>query len=104
MAKSDEQLDKQDLRRLKYELNRKQGLYQSKGGDVADYAAVDDKLLKTAIAAVTATHAAIQFGYTSDGGAFAVVIYHDGERLKNYIHSTVEFNEFMEELEHDFKK
>ena len=45
---------------------------------VADWAGVDRELLVTAIAAVTLGGGAIRFGYTRDGGAFAIGIY-DGD-------------------------
>ena len=55
------------------------------GGNPADWASVDAGFIQAAIAAVCADGGAIRFGYTRDGGAYAVGIYDDGQSETDYI-------------------
>lgn len=50
----------------------------SGGGGGADWATVDMAQLQETIAIVTANGGALRFGYTADGGAYALGIYGDG--------------------------
>lgn len=59
-------------------LGKSRGLRQSNGG-TADWGTVNSDLLRDAIAKASITGGAIRFGYSRDGGAFAVGIYGDGE-------------------------
>jgi len=44
----------------------------------ADWGSVDAELLRRAIAAASGASGALRFGYTQDGGAYALGIYGDG--------------------------
>lgn len=59
---------------------------------VADWATIDAEAIRTAIATVAAVGGALRFGYTSDGGAYAVGIYGDGDPYTEYVrpHESVE--------------
>lgn len=48
--------------------------------EVADWGSVDADYIRSAIATAARTGGALRFGYTSDGGAYALGIYGDGEK------------------------
>lgn len=48
-------------------------------GQPADWASVPADAIRSAVVAASATGGALRFGYTSDGGAYAVGIYGDGD-------------------------
>ena len=50
----------------------------------ADWASVEAKAISAAIQAVAYQGGALRFGYTSDGGAYALGIYGDGEPKTEY--------------------
>lgn len=50
-----------------------------RGRFVADWAGVDAELIRQAITAATLHGGALRFGYTRDGGAFALGVLGDGE-------------------------
>jgi hypothetical protein len=104
MSLSDREIEKKDAAKAKKQEKVSRGLYLTKYRGGADWATVNCDMLLRAIAVVTAQHAAIQMGYTSDGGAFSIVIYDNGERLKNYIHDLSELETFLTELEQDYGK
>lgn len=52
---------------------------------VADWTSADSQLLQRAIATAASTGGALRFGYTSDGGAYAVGIYGDGSPYTEYV-------------------
>jgi len=64
----------------------------------ADWATADSALLTATIARITFTGGAIRFGYTSDGGAYAVGIYGDGEPYTDYVRPDEDINEYLKEL------
>lgn len=53
--------------------------YEESSNITADWASATPESIRTCIAAVTATGAAIRFGYSRDGGAFAIGLYENGE-------------------------
>lgn len=53
--------------------------------DVADYESWSEGSLKRAIVAASRTGGALRFGYTSDGGAYAIGIYGDGAPYTHYV-------------------
>lgn len=64
----------------------------------ADYGGINASLIREAIDAVTALGGAIRFGYTSDGGAYAVGIYDGDERFTEYFRSDDEVSEYLRTL------
>jgi hypothetical protein len=50
------------------------------GGQAADWGHVDAEIIKACIVAAGMANGAIRFGYTGDGGAYALGIYGDGEK------------------------
>jgi len=64
----------------------------------ADWQAADGELVVKAIAAATSTGGAIRFGYTRDGGAYAVGILGDGEPYTLYCGSGDDLTTTLEEI------
>lgn len=68
---------------------KSRGLFKGKQsklpGVVADYGSVEPKVLVDVIQIVSAKGGAIRFGYTRDGGAYAIGIYYDGEHETTYL-------------------
>lgn len=54
-------------------------------GSTADYESADANLLKRAIVTAARTGGALRFGYTADGGAYAIGIYGDGDYYAHYV-------------------
>jgi len=69
---------------------------QSEG--VADWANANPALLHRAICNVAATGGAIRFGYTRDGGAYAVGILGDGEPYTTYFRPSEDLDAALEAL------
>lgn len=69
-----------------------------RGGEVADWHRADASLCVTAICAAAAQGGAIRFGYTSDGGAFAVGIYGDGAPYTEYIPPSGDINATLQDV------
>lgn len=63
---------------------KSRGLRRGQDG-TADWTSADATKLQRAIVAASATGGALRFGYTSDGGAYAVGIYGDGAPYTEYI-------------------
>jgi hypothetical protein len=68
------------------------------GGGTADWASVDARLLGLAVAAVAYKGGALRLGYTSDGGAYAVGVYGDGDMYTDYIRPSENMEEYLREL------
>lgn len=61
----------------------------------ADWASADPALIQEAIQRVTHREGAIRFGYTSDGGAYSIGLYGDGEPYTDYVRPTEDINEYL---------
>lgn len=64
----------------------------------ADWQSADANLIAAAIAVVSYRGGALRFGYTRDGGAYAVGIYGDGEYYAEYIRPTEDIDAFLRTL------
>lgn len=69
----------------------------------ADYAVVDANALRNAVIKLASTGGAIRFGYTSDGGAFAIGIYGDGEPYTEYIKPNEDLSGFLVDLAEEWE-
>ena len=67
-------------------------------GNVADWASVDPTKIVRAIAAISRAGGAIRFGYTRDGGAYALGIMGDGEPYTEYLRPTDDIGEYLDVL------
>lgn len=74
------------------------------GVEVADWEACDADLLRHCIAAVSARGCAIQFGYTRDGGAYAIRFVGDGEPYMEYVRPTEDVDVWLASVVEDFAK
>lgn len=74
------------------------------GGDPADWDAADPMRVHRAIVNVSGTGAAIQFGYTRDGGSFVVRVVGDGEPYNDYIRPTENIDAYLDALASDYAK
>lgn len=63
---------------------RSRGLNRS-NRETADWASVDGQAVIRAIAAAAAVSGALRFGYSRDGGAYAIGIYGDGEPYTEWV-------------------
>lgn len=69
-----------------------------KSGPVADWASIDGQITVSAIAAVAATGGALRFGYSRDGGAYALGIYSEGENHTEFSPDTEDMEDLLREL------
>lgn len=72
--------------------------------DAADWGSADAQLLSDAIAAVTQHGYAIRFGYTRDGGAFAIGVIGDGEPYTDYVRPNESVDAYLIGLASDYKE
>lgn len=72
------------------------------GGGVADWASANADIIRRAIAAAAAVGGAIRFGYSRDGGAYAVGIYGNGEPYTDFVKPSESIDDFMEDVEQFF--
>lgn len=76
--------------------SRVSGLKDWQGvGNVADWASADPQILIAAIVAVTRDGGAIRFGYSRDGGVYAVGIYDNGTNETLYVRPSEGIDEFL---------
>ena len=66
--------------------------------DTADWEGIAGDLLQKAIGRITACGGAIRFGYTTDGGAYALGIYDGDERYTEYFRTGEECESYLEQL------
>ena len=70
--------------------------------EAADWGNATSDLVSAAIVAVTQHGYAIRFGYTRDGGAFAVGVIGDGEPFTEFVRPTEDIDAFLSELADDY--
>jgi len=87
---------KSRVRRESRGLPRKSGAY-------ADWGSADAGVLQRAIAAAALTGGALRFGYSRDGGAYAVGIYGDGEPYTEYLKPSEDLDSFLADIEQLFE-
>lgn len=69
----------------------------------ADWSAVNGQLLQQVIANVTSDGGAIRFGYSRDGGTYAVGIYGDGKPFTEFCGDPKNVDEWLEGFRLDFE-
>lgn len=77
---------------------RKIGGQKASNGGVADWTSADSTLVLQLIAAMAYTGGALRFGYTRDGGAYAIGVYGDGDPYTLYITPKEDLNEALKDL------
>jgi len=73
-------------------------------GETADWTTADASLVHNAICSVSGHGAAIQFGYTRDGGSFVIRIVGDGEPFNEYVRPTEDIDAYLSALILDYAK
>lgn len=68
----------------------------------ADWGEASSQKLLTAVKSVTAHGYAIRFGYTKDGGAFAIGILGDGEPFTEFVRPTEDIDLYLEGIIADY--
>lgn len=69
--------------------------------EVADWQGADPELVLRAIAVVGYRGGAIRFGYTRDGGAYAIGIYLGGDHFTEYVRPNEDINGYLDRLAND---
>ena len=72
--------------------------------DPAQWQSADPARIAAAIAAVTSHGYAIRFGYTRDGGAFAIGVIGDGEPFTEFIRPTEDIDVYLDGIVLDYGK
>lgn len=103
MGVNDRAQNRKDDKRKAAELKRKLRDRSSASGAVADWAQCDGMLLAKFIATVAVDGGAVRFGYTRDGGAYAVGVYGDGEPYTLYISPNEDINDWLRESIEDYQ-
>lgn len=68
----------------------------------ADWGTADAKVVLRAIEVVSKAGGALRFGYTRDGGSYAVGILGDGEPYTEYLRPTDDLSAYLEGLIEDW--
>lgn len=63
---------------------------------IADWASANGATLIRAIIAAANCQGALRFGYSRDGGAYAIGVYGDGEPYTDFVAPTEDINETLE--------
>ena len=90
------------------ELNLQKKLAKRRNGNesgaVADWAGVEAGNLISAIAVVSSRGGALRFGYTRDGGAYAVGVYYGDQNFTDYIRPSENVDLYLETLADEFRE
>lgn len=69
--------------------------------EVADWQQANAELVLRAIAVVGYRGGAIRFGYTRDGGAYAIGIYLGGDHFTEYVRPSEDIDSYLDRLAND---
>jgi len=83
--------------------DRRRGSKRPASGEMADWGSAEAELLRKAIELVCKSQGAIRFGYTRDGGAYAVGIYENGESITEYVKPSEDIDEYLRSIVRDFE-
>lgn len=75
--------------------SKSRGLRRKRSG-TADWASVDPAALVNAICCAAAIGGALRFGYSRDGGAYAIGIYGDGDPYTEWVKPDEDLTEVLE--------
>lgn len=74
---------------------------QRQNGGIADWASADPAVVLQAIAVVSFRGGALRFGYSRDGGAYAIGIYLSDDRYTEYVRPSEDIDEYLRGLAED---
>lgn len=83
-------------------IGKSRGLRRGQGG-VADWEQADGDTLKRCIATVASTGGALRFGYSRDGGAYAIGIYGDGEPYTEFVRPSDDIDVILTDIKDLFE-
>jgi len=78
------------------------GVHRNNTG-VADWEQCDGQCLKRAISTAALTGGALRFGYSRDGGAYAIGIYGDGEPYTEFVRPSEDIDDFLNKISELFE-
>lgn len=78
-------------------IRQSRGLSRQRGTP-ADWQSADAALVIRAICVAASTGGALRFGYTADGGAYAVGIYGDGPPYTHYTAPGLDINQTLQDI------
>lgn len=87
---------KSDLAKIREQRRRRTN------NEVADWATANPEWVMAAIAALAFKGGALRFGYTRDGGAYAIGIYFGGEHYTEYVRPSENIDTYLSDLVRDF--
>lgn len=71
---------------------------RKQSGHVADWKSVDADRIRDAICAASNTGGALRFGYSRDGGAYAIGIYGDGDPYTEFCKPSEDIESFLADV------
>lgn len=74
----------------------------TRGGEQADWESVDADLIRRAISTVGSKGGAVRFGYSRDGGAYAIAVYDNGAGETEYYPPSTDMSEVLKGVIEDF--
>lgn len=89
--------DKNELRKFERRVKSRKG-----SGGPADWAEVNAQELLETIGIVAARGGALRFGYTRDGGAYAIGVYGDGQPYTIYVKPSERVEDYLEDIRDGF--
>lgn len=75
---------------------------RNRRGATADWSSVSAEAIRNAIVSASNTGGALRFGYTSDGGAYAIGIYGDGEPYTEFYTPTEDLDAALLDITETF--
>ncbi len=70
--------------------------------EIADWQNANPELVLRAIAVMAFKGGALRFGYTRDGGAYAIGIYLSNDRYTEYVRPSEDIDEYLTSIIRDF--
>lgn len=63
----------------------------------ADWCKADPSILQSAVTAAAVTGGALRFGYSRDGGAYAIGVYGDGEPYTDFVGGSEDIDDYLKD-------
>lgn len=90
-------------RQYQAEQERKRGFTAKQTKGAADWGSCDPEKLQAAVVAAGNIGGALRFGYTSDGGAYSIGIYGDGDPYTHYVRPDEDIDGTLRDLAEYFE-
>lgn len=103
MANSRKQYGEQNGRNETEAQQKRRRREHSRGGEQADWTGVDGDLIRRCVGTVARAGAAVRFGYSRDGGAFALCVYDGGAGDTEYYPPSTDMDAVLKGLIEDYE-